>query len=46
MKGAAGIAGIAALIAGRLRFLSKAEAAKKSAGGLPFPYKKRLWLCP
>jgi hypothetical protein len=40
IKGAAGAAGIAALTMGALGFLSKAEAAKKSPGILPWPYKK------
>ena len=40
IKGAAGVAGIAALTAGGLGFISKGEAAKKSSAELPFPYKK------
>ncbi len=39
IKGAAGVAGIAALTMGGLGFLSKSEAAKKSSA-LPWPYKK------
>ncbi len=40
IKGFAGAAGIAALSVGGLGILSKAEAAKKSASELPYPYKK------
>jgi hypothetical protein len=39
IKGAAGLR-IAALTAGGLGFISKAEAAKKSSAELPYPYKK------
>jgi hypothetical protein len=40
IKGAAGVAGIAALTAGGLGILSKVEAAKTSSATLPYPYKK------
>ncbi len=40
IKGAAGVVGIAALTAGGLGFLSKAEASKKGTATLPYPYKK------
>jgi len=45
IKGAAGVIGVAALTAGGLGFISKAEAAKKtsaqkSSATLPWPYKK------
>lgn len=40
IKGAAGVAGVAALTIGGLGFLSKGEAAKTSPATLPYPYKK------
>ena len=40
IKGAAGVAGVAALTMGGLGFLSKGEAAKTSPATLPWPYKK------
>jgi hypothetical protein len=40
IKGAAGVAGIAALTASGLGMFSKAEAAQKSSATLPWPYKK------
>ena len=40
IKGAAGVAGLAALTMGSLGFLSKADAARKSSAALPWPYKK------
>jgi hypothetical protein len=40
IKGAAGVAGVAALTAGGLGLLSKAEAAAPKGATLPYPYKK------
>jgi hypothetical protein len=40
IKGAAGVAGAAALTIGGLGFLSKGEAAKTDSATLPYPYKK------
>jgi hypothetical protein len=40
IKGAVGVAGVAALTMGGFGFLSKSEAAKKNPATLPYPYKK------